>query len=317
MKPLTILLLLLALWMPSWAQSGKKVRRTASNTKEAVTERQISSRFNSGLRAYYTAQYDEAMQVFSSILAEAPKHAPSHFMLARVYSGRQQFAEAENAFKQAIKLDKENIWYQVGLADFYQHVADYKSALPYWEKICQKYPDNEAYLLNLQMCYSTCKMDDKAAETRMRLEQLTGRPTPDPAGQTETAGNGSSKEMGMASLKAGRYAEAVSTLNQALNEDDTDYDLWKAFADAVDKSQQWQMLTAREDDLATLFPQSAEMLANLANAFLKSANPEKAVEYYKQAKAFSFDDALTQRIRKGLHDAYTALGDTENAERWR
>ncbi|MBR3550858.1 MAG: tetratricopeptide repeat protein, partial [Bacteroidales bacterium] len=74
---------------------------------------------------------------------------------------------------------------------------------------------------------------------------------------------------------------------------------------------------AREEDLTTLFPQSAALLTSLAGAFLKSGNPEKAVEYYKQAKAFAFEPALIQEIKKGLFEAYTAMGDTESAERYR
>ena len=43
----------------------------------------------------------------------------------------------------------------------------------------------------------------------------------------------------------------------------------------------------------------------------------KAVEYYKQAKAFAFEPALIQEIKRGLFEAYTAMGDTESAGRYR
>ena len=55
----------------------------------------------------------------------------------------------------------------------------------------------------------------------------------------------------------------------------------------------------------------------MADAFLKSGHPDKAVEYYKQAKAFAFEPAQIQAIKKGLFEAYTALGDTDNADRYR
>ena len=61
----------------------------------------------------------------------------------------------------------------------------------------------------------------------------------------------------------------------------------------------------------------AALLAALAHAFLKSGQADKAVEYYQQARAFAFDAELTRQIRKGLFEAYTALGDTEKAERYR
>ncbi len=45
--------------------------------------------------------------------------------------------------------------------------------------------------------------------------------------------------------------------------------------------------------------------------------PDKAIDFYKQAKSFSYDPELTKTIRKGLFDAYTQAGDSENAERYR
>ncbi|MBQ3734072.1 MAG: tetratricopeptide repeat protein [Bacteroidales bacterium] len=318
MKKLTVWIAFVLVCASVYAQPAKKMRHTASNTKEAVTERQITSRFNAGLRAYYTAQYEEAEQAFSGILTVAPKHAPSYYMLARVYAGKQQYMESQNAIKQAVKLDKNNIWYQVALAESYVRTESFKEAIPLWEKICREMPDNLDYLTALTVCYEKNGTADKAAEIRARIGKLS---PPDAAGKpSETpvaTGDGGYKAQGFNALKSGQYDVAVAQLSQALKEDDTDYDLWSAFAEAVAQSGKWSELTAREEDLTTLFPQSAALLTSLAGAFLKSGNPEKAVEYYKQAKAFAFEPALIQEIKKGLFEAYTAMGDTESAERYR
>ena len=126
------------------------------------------------------------------------------------------------------------------------------------------------------------------------------------------------QEKGRSGRPAGKgHRPALRALEQALREDDTDYELWEAFAAAVSKSGQWAKLTEKEDDLTTLFPQSSALLTALANAFLHTFQPDKAVEYYKQAKSFAFDSSLIQEIKKGLHDAYTAMGDTDNADRYR
>lgn len=318
MKKLTVWIAFVLVCASVYAQPAKKMRHTASNTKEAVTERQITSRFNAGLRAYYTAQYEEAEQAFSGILTVAPKHAPSYYMLARVYAGKQQYVESENAIKQAVKLDKNNIWYQVALAESYVRTESFKEALPLWEKICREMPDNLEYLTALAVCYEKNGAADKAAEIRARIGKLSPPDAEDNPSETPVAtGNGGYKTQGINALKSGQYDVAVAQLSQALKEDDTDYDLWSAFAEAVAKSGKWSELTDREEDLTTLFPQSAALLSSLAGAFLKSGNPEKAVEYYKQAKAFAFEPALIQEIKKGLFEAYTAMGDTESAERYR
>ena len=317
MKRVLFFIIGIALTFSVNAQTGKKTRKTASNSKEAVTERQISSRFNQGLRSFYTAQYEEALQQFSGILFDAPKHAPSYFMIGRIYAERKQYSEAENAFKQAIKLDKNNIWFQVELAKYFMSTGNYKDPIPYWEKICQKFPENVIYLEHLYQCYSICQMNDKAIAVHERLEALTDKPEPVQEVPVETPDYEKNKELGMKLLEEKDYSQAVLSLEIALIQNDTEYEVWEAFAEATDKSKQWQKLTAFEEDLTTLFPQSSAILAALAHAFLKTGQPDKAVEYYQQARAFAFDAELIQQIRKGLFNAYTALGDTDNANRYR
>ena len=320
MRKSLVLLMISALCFSCFAQPAKKTRNTASNSKEAVTERAITKQFNQGLRYYYTAQYEDALQSFSGILSDAPKHAPSYFMLSRVYAERQQFSEAENALKQAVKLDKQNIWYQVELARAYMTSENYKAATSMWESICREMPDNPEYLAFLATCYTKTNALDKAAEIQSRLDILTKTDSsegePDNSSDVSIEDNGY-KAQGVAALQAKQYERALSFFEQALREDDTDYDLWTLFAEGVAKSGQWSKLTALEDDLSILFPQSSALLSALAEAFLRTGQPDKAVEYFKQAQAFAFDADQIQLIRKGLYDAYTQLGDFENAARYR
>lgn len=318
MRKTLLLLLIVSITYCMSAQSGKKTRNTASNTKEAVTERAISNRFNHGLQQYYTAQYEEALQSFSGILTDAPKHAPSYYMLARIYAEKEQFTESENALRQAVKLDKNNIWYQVALAKALLHNDNAKEALPMWEKICREMPDNPDYLSSLAECYQKNGKSDKAEEVYKRLNEVSpsdANKTPKP--NTITPTNGSSKEQGIALLVAKDYTKAADLLEQALREDDTDFEIWSAYAEATDKAKQWTRLTDKEEDLTTIFPQSAVLLAALAHAYLQTGHPDKAIEFYKQAKTFSYDPELTKTIRKGLFDAYTQAGDSENAERYK
>lgn len=323
MKKLLLTIMVLCCCVLLQAQStNKKTRNTAQNTKEAVSERKISSRFNQGLRHYYTAQYEEAMQDFFGILTDAPKHAPSYYMIAKIHAGRQQYSESENALKQAVKLDKNNIWYQVALAENYMKTQDYKSATPLWEKICNVMPDNKEYLQYLYDCYSNIGKPDKAAEIQSIIEKLpafqddNNFPMANPLAQQADDAE-SHANMGNDLLKTKQYAQAVDEFMESLKLDDTNVEVWQGFVTAVENSQRWTELIRFEEDLTTLFPQSSDMLAALAQAFLQTKQPEKAVEYYKQALAFAFDPLQIQRIRQGLVDAYTLMGDTENASRYK
>ena len=278
-RKLLLIGIALGLCLSSFAQPATKTRHTASNTKEAVTARQITSRFNAGLRAYYTAQYDEAEQTFSGILTVAPKHAPSYYMLSRVYVLQQRYTEAESAIRQAVKLDKSNVWYQVALAQACMTNENFKEALPIWERVCREFPDNPEFLSDFARCCEKTGNAVKAEELRNRIAMLSPEAGSDKhsAGETnpEVAVSGG-KAQGIALLQKGDYAGALPVLEQALKEDDTDYDLWSAFALAACKSGKWARLTEKEDDLTTLFPQSASLLAALANAFFQGGENDKA-----------------------------------------
>lgn len=309
MRKILSILLILACMFSLQAQSSKKTRNTARNTKEAVTERMISSRFNKGLRHYYTAQYEEAMQVFSGIIADDAKHAPSYFMLAKIHILQEHFSEAENALKQAVKLDKDNIWYQVALAENYIKTQDFKSALPMWEKICAAMPDNEIYLHHLYECYTQTGKPDKADDILERIEKIAVyqeyNELPDAQSTTlhQTGDAQSHADRGHDFIATRQYAQAVDELAASLRLDDSNVEVWQDFVTAVRKSQEWSALVPFEEALTTLFPQSPDMLSALADAFLHTSQLEKAVEYYQQALAFSFDSDQKEQIRKALHDA--------------
>ena len=302
------ILLILACMFSLQAQSSKKTRHTAQNTKEAEAERKISGRFNKGLRNYYTAQYEEAAQVFSGIIADNPKHAPSYFMMAKIHVQQDHFSEAENALKQAVKLDKDNIWYQVALAENDIKTQNFKEALPLWEKICATMPDNEIYLHHLYECYTQTGKPDKAVEVLKQIEEIAVyqkyNELPDVQSITQQEGDAETHAgKGQEYLKNNNYALAVDEFVASLRLDDSNVTVWEGFVTAVQKSQKWSSLVPFEESLTTMFPQSPDMLSALADAFLHTSQPEKAVEYYQQALLFSFDPAQKEQIQKSLQSA--------------
>lgn len=443
MKKCILLLSFSLLTLSLCAQVQKKTRNTAENSTQKTTERQISSRFNSGLRSFYTAQYEDADRVFSAILCDNPKHAPSHYLKAKIYSAQQNYSEAENALKTAVKIDKNNIWYKVALAENHLKTENYKSAIPLWEEICRKMPNNEVYLFNLYKCYQKTGNTAKMIATLNSIENLLGpqdeitkkkiaiwigqknidaavkeydyliekhpfivsnylkagllneehgrydealryyetaynifpddpevnmmlanyfiirnneeraakhieKLLPDSKvsidkkmpfirkriseankNNAEQVGHwvaqlakahpneaASYEAVGLYNLKIENFKAAAENLEKCLKIDDSNVELWSAFVAAVEKSGEMGRLTRFEEEITTIFPQSPDMLCFLGEAFLAQGNPDKAIEHFKQARAFAFDAQQIKRIDSGLHDAYTKKGDTDNAKRY-
>ena len=435
------LVALLMLSLSLEAQGDKKTRRAADNSSENMSARKTSSQFNNGLRSFYTAQYDDAERIFSIITGNTPAHAPSYYMLSKIYSEKKLYSEAENALNKAIKYDKDNIWYKVALGETLLKTENFKKAVPLWEQICKELPGNEAYLYNLYECYQKLgnytkmievmnfmeerfgpreeitrnkvaiwlgKNDTEAAlreydnlidkrpgdvanylkagllcedknlhdralsyyekayslfpddaEANMMLanywilrnnEEKSARyiafliPNPEVdiekkmpfmrkqmesgeniqklelwAGQLAKAHPGDARAceiQGKVSAMKGDFSKASEYFAKSLESDDSNIDLWTDFVSASEKSGNLGKLIGFEDEITTLFPQSPKMLSVLAKAFINNGNPDKAIDYYKNALAFAFDPEEVSAIKKGLHDAYMMKGDTESARKY-
>lgn len=152
----------------------KKTRDIAKTDVTAVSARKISVQYTEGLKAYYSGNISEALKIFNGIILDNPKHDASYFMLARIYTDQQNVHEAVNSLQQAIKIDKNNIWYKVDLADLYMQMEEYSTAAKLWEQICKEKDNNEYYLYSLSEAYLNMKKLDKVIDTYNRMEEIIG-----------------------------------------------------------------------------------------------------------------------------------------------
>ncbi|MBR4786885.1 MAG: tetratricopeptide repeat protein [Bacteroidales bacterium] len=178
MRKTLYVIFLLCLSMLAVAQSqpqgNKKTRNVAKTDATSVNHRKISVQYTEGLKAYYSGNMSEALKIFNGILLDNPKHDASHFMLARIYTDKQDVREAVDNLQKAIKLDKNNIWYKVDLADLYLQMEDYPNAAKLLEQICKEKTNNEYYLYSLAEAYLAMKKFDKVVDAYDRMENIIG-----------------------------------------------------------------------------------------------------------------------------------------------
>ncbi len=172
-KYLTIVLLILCCVL-SFGQAPKKTRNVAKTDDAAVSARKVSVDFTSGLKAYYSGNTNEALKLFNGILLDNAKHDPSYFMLAKIYAGQKNYADALDALQQAVKIDKKNVWYKIDMAKIYAQMGDNASAAKLWEQICKEKTNNEYYLYSLAECYLNMEKPQKVIETYNRMEEVMG-----------------------------------------------------------------------------------------------------------------------------------------------
>lgn len=152
----------------------KKTRNIAKTDASSINNRKISVQYTEGLKAYYNGNLSEASNIFNGIIIDNPKHDASYFMLSRIFTDQQNTTDAVNALQQAIKINKNNIWYKVDLADLYMQMQEYASAAKLWEQICKEKNNNEYYLYSLSEAYLNMKKLDKVIETYNRMEDIIG-----------------------------------------------------------------------------------------------------------------------------------------------
>jgi len=115
-----------------------------------------------------------AITMFRHYIDRYPKDDAGFFELARLEANRKNFTDAIRLTVTASRLDPENIWYQLFLADIYQQTGNYKEAIDIFEPIVSKNPENLDYYYQLASLYLRTAEYKKAAEIYNRVEEKAG-----------------------------------------------------------------------------------------------------------------------------------------------
>lgn len=440
-------LLLTCFWMQGQAQ--KYTRNAANLQSNAITARKISIRFTDGLKVYYAGNTAEAIKIFEGILLDQPKHDASYFMLSKIYTDKNQLHEANDALANALKIDKNNVWYKLNLAELNMKLENYSEAAKLYEQVCKEKDNNEYYLYALSQAYLEMEKYDKVIDTYNRMEKILGytdeltnakvsiwlymnkikeavgeydqliKVYPHNADYYVKAGNiyqtngmmqqamnyynkaleinpndprlnltlasyweqsGNKEKQMQCLLKAfespaipisektpimkrqmteavrslqksniqlveqlakaltqahpdapdgyafeaslclvqKKYADAKSYFEQSIGIDNTSYSLWEDYCYVLDQLQQWPSLIKYEQDIVQLFPTNAILISDLGRAFVAAKQPDKALEYLKQAAALAFDADRLAFIYNAMGDAYQQKGNHTSAlEYWK
>lgn len=155
---------------------AQKAKGKKNAPKEVVSDetRKQSALFADGLKEFYAEDFTTAENTFRKIISANEKNDAAFFMLARIYKNKKSYSEAIIFLKEALKIDKSNIWYKVELAEVYDLMNDYKNSTKLWEEICKLKPENEFYLFTLSDNYIKMGEYAKVISAYDKLEVLEG-----------------------------------------------------------------------------------------------------------------------------------------------
>ncbi len=130
--------------------------------------------FSNGLQSKYNGDTQAAISNFEQALVFMPDDAASMFELSHQYAIAGRNEDAFNMAKKAAKLDKDNKWYQLNLADFYKRFEQYDELIELFENLSEKYPDDIDILSELIDDLLAAEQYDKALKQLDILEKQVG-----------------------------------------------------------------------------------------------------------------------------------------------
>ena len=102
--------------------------------------------FSKGLEAKYNENYPVAIYNFEQALKYFNEDDASMYELSFLYQSENKNHLAFSMIEQAAKLQPDNKWYQIRLAQFYLQNSDYQAFMNIYDKLLQDEPDNLDYL---------------------------------------------------------------------------------------------------------------------------------------------------------------------------
>lgn len=139
-----------------------------------MSQVQLSEKFADGLREFYSKDYKSAENTFRYVLSKNPKHDAAYYMLAKIRNQQKEYSGASYYLQEALKIDKNNIWYKVELAETYDLMNDYNNSIKLWKEISNLKPQNEQYLISLGSAYLSNQQYRDVIKTYDKIEVLVG-----------------------------------------------------------------------------------------------------------------------------------------------
>lgn len=139
-----------------------------------MSQGQLSEKFADGLREFYSSDYKSAETTFRYVLSKDPKHDAAYYMLAKIRNQQKEYAGAVYYLQEALKIEKNNVWYKIELAETYDLMNDYNHSIKLWKEICNLKPQNEQYLISLGSAYLSNQQYKDVINTYDKIEVLIG-----------------------------------------------------------------------------------------------------------------------------------------------
>ena len=121
-----------------------------------------------------TGNVKGAEEMLRRYVGNYPDDPVGYFELARIESVQKNLEEAVRHGREATRLDPDNKWYALFLAELFQGTANFKEAIEIYRDVVEKEPDNLDYLYQLAALYLQVEKFGDAIRVYDRIEEKAG-----------------------------------------------------------------------------------------------------------------------------------------------
>ena len=158
---LSLLMLFLLPFADAFAQADKKTQQ----------ENWITF----AVSMYDNRDFDGAITMLKSVVAQAPDSDAAYYYLALSYLGKGDTDTAEAYFRQAVELDYGNFWYRQRLAALYAATKRPELAIDLYEGLLKDFPKKSDLYFQLVDLYAAREDYEKALSTVDEIETVFGK----------------------------------------------------------------------------------------------------------------------------------------------
>ena len=147
---------------------------TDKNIKQEKTDLNFQYFFHEGNKQKMLGNYDQAVAYFIKCTELKPEEAAPYYELCGLSVSYGDLASAQKYAEKAYKIDSENKWYKIMLADVSKRRGDLKRTIELLNELASEYPDVSDYHMELAVTYMAMNRPKDAINEYELLEKNFG-----------------------------------------------------------------------------------------------------------------------------------------------
>ena len=152
MRKITLLLIVVMFFSGNvYAQKKTKNQKKGQQSVLKIEisdeeKRKNTAVFIEAVKERLNGNHAQAEILLQNVLAKEPNHAAARYEYAKILIRKFKYSAAVEELKMAVKLDPNNIWYKVLLAETYDNTDQFALSEKLWSEISKLQPQNIEYL---------------------------------------------------------------------------------------------------------------------------------------------------------------------------